>query len=260
MAMVVEGPMAQLDVATTTLGGATRMAMRNRYEYNCQKINFSNPYDFTPLGYMEVVPGETVAGAIEVNLQSCPAVRNVQTRTYMDCFAFYVPFRLLWPEWVDYISRDDQGSETLPSVDEDWEVNFEPRLTRGTNGMAATSNVAFLRWAYHYIYQKKFARDDNWNPAAPTETTALQVVLNRPSTFEVSTPNATITEQTIDTSGATLGVDDIREAFALDDFKKMREFYGERYVDYLRAVGVQANWTILDEPESIVTGKQWSAP
>ena len=81
------------------------MAMRNRYEWNCQTVNVSNPYDFTPLGYMEVVPGETISGAVEINLQSVPAVRNVQTRTYMDTFAFYVPFRLLWPEWVDYISR-----------------------------------------------------------------------------------------------------------------------------------------------------------
>ena len=227
------------------------MAMRNRYEWNCQTVNVSNPYDFTPLGYMEVVPGETISGAVEINLQSVPAVRNVQTRTYMDTFAFYVPFRLLWPAWVDYIARDDQGSETLPTVDEAWAGNFETRLTQGTAGMAATTNLAFLRWCYHYVYQKMFARDDAWDPDSPTETAAFSFVQNRPSTFEVATPNAPLTEQTVDTSGSTLGVDAIREAFALDDFRKMREFYGERYVDYLRAVGVSANWSILDAPETV---------
>ena len=38
---------------------------------------------------------------------------------------------------------------------------------------------------------------------------------------------------------------------ARDQFDKMRAYYGERYVDYLAALGVSANWQILEEPERI---------
>jgi hypothetical protein len=31
----------------------------------------------------------------------------------------------------------------------------------------------------------------------------------------------------------------------------MREYYGDRYVDYLRALGVSVSWTILEKPEHI---------
>lgn len=200
---------------------------------------------------MEVVPGETVSGAIQMNCQSVPTVRNIQTRAYCDYYAFYVPFRLLWPDFADFIAHDDQNSLTLPTVDEAWTWNFEPRLTQGTESMAATANNAFQRYCYHYVYAKFFAQRDEWDPSSPTESTTRQALLNRPSTFEVAETPQDITEETVDTSGSTLGVDDIREAFALDNFRKMREMYGERYVDYLRAIGVQANWSILEEPECI---------
>ena len=37
----------------------------------------------------------------------------------------------------------------------------------------------------------------------------------------------------------------------LDRYEKIREYYGARYTDYLRGVGVKADWGILQEPECI---------
>ena len=31
----------------------------------------------------------------------------------------------------------------------------------------------------------------------------------------------------------------------------MRAFYGDRYTDYLRSLGVNASWSVLSEPETI---------
>ena len=50
----------------------------------------------------------------------------------------------------------------------------------------------------------------------------------------------------------------MRRAFAEDRFKKIRGYYGEKYTEYLAALGVKASWSISDEPELIgKASKDW---
>jgi len=49
----------------------------------------------------------------------------------------------------------------------------------------------------------------------------------------------------------TVSLNVMRSAMALDRFNKMRAWYGDKYVDYLKALGVEVEWSLLMEPEVI---------
>jgi len=225
------------------------MALRNRYGYKCQKTTFTVISRLTPLGYMHVVPGETVSGNVSFRNMSAPTVRNMLTRTYADYYAFYCPYRLIDASWPDFISG---VTDVHPAgVAGRFTTNFEPRVTKSTLGVGnpADENTPWKRGCYNLVYRDYFAK----NKSEITDVLQLttHAVFQRPSTFEVAEPVKPDAGTTVDTSGATLAVDDIRKAFAEDQFAKMRQFYGQRYTDYLLAMGVKTPWTLLDEPESI---------
>ena len=101
----------------------------------------------------------------------------------------------------------------------------------------------------------RFARKASTAEVAQDQTT-LQAVAARPSTFhEKGLEGELEAVETVDTSGSTLSVDAIREAFNKDNFNKVKAMYGSRYVDYLASVGVQADWSILEEPELIAPNR-----
>jgi len=69
------------------------MPRRNMYGLKRTTVNLGSMFEFLSCGYMEVAPGETITGSVNVNVQSAPVKRNIKTRTYLDAYAFYCPFR-----------------------------------------------------------------------------------------------------------------------------------------------------------------------
>jgi hypothetical protein len=176
---------------------------------------------------------------------SAPTARNVLTRAYLDLYAFYVPFRLLWDQWVEFITLagNDAALPTVPTVTDLFERAFEFR----NDGVEL---VPWNRRAYNKVYNSHFAVSEN-SSSVGLDDTNIHIALQRPSTLEVGRAVTNIPSEDISTAA---NVDDLREAFAKDQFQKLRNYYGDRYVDYLGAVGVKVPWTIQDDPETI--GKQ----
>ena len=185
------------------------MAMRSRFGINCTKLNWGRMSELLPIGYQEVAPGETISGKVSVDVQSAPTIREIKTRAYLDAFLLYVPFRLLWSQWTNFVSSG--STPTCPTVANLFPKNFERRFTIGAGN--GDSNNAFQRRAYNRVWVDHF----NVGGTDPSIDTGLDgaVILSvnqRPSTFEVAEPPSDIASETIDTSGATITVDDIREA------------------------------------------------
>lgn len=209
----------------------------------CTTQNVCQIAEITPLGYFETVPGETISGTIEVDCFSAPTKGVTVNPAYLDIYVFWTPFRLLDETWPDFISQNDP-SATVPTVNETFPWNFEKRLCLSTN----TLNVAWQRYMYNTILNKFFVISGG-TPYALDATSRIQSAY-RPSTWhEAIMAAADTTSETIDTSGTTTDVQTIRDAFHKDEWRIMRNYYGERYIDYLRATGVEANWNVADEPE-----------
>lgn len=219
------------------------MPLKNRYGFNCQTVNFGKIQEVIPTGYMEVIPGETLNGKVTADVHSAPTLRNINTRVFLDAYTFYVPYRLVWDQWKGFISQ--QASANVPVVTNLFEKNFESKFTGGAQaGQPAVDNVAFQRRTYNLIMQKFFAKAES--EVSSLDNNSIFIAWQRPSTFEVADPAKEVASQNI--SGLQT-VDELRQAFAVDQWTKIRQFYGDRYVDYLRSLGVSTPWTIHEEPE-----------
>ena len=199
---------------------------------------------YTPLGYFEVVPGDTISGNVEFKVFSDTTIVPAFNRTFFDVIAVYMPYRLMWDGFTEFLIH---GTGTPPTVTNLNRINFENfyHLPKDTAG---TSNAAWQRRMYNRVWNRFVRRADE--AEAGEDDNNLLACSYRPSTFQESVPEAdSLTPATIDTSGSTLSVDDIRDAFNSDHFNKIRDYYGDRYVDYLASVGVQADWSVIEEPE-----------
>lgn len=223
------------------------MAMRNRYGYNCQKVNIGSLNQLVPLGYLDVVPGETIAGSVAVNFHSAPTKKEIITRVFADVFAYYMPYRLMWSGWPEFITGQDVVTEP-PYVSDLFAGNFEQRFTvANAGGTLFTRNLAWHRRMFNLVGEKFFTAVDG-SATVNLDLAGTRFAFMRPSTLETS-PLFNIHATPV--VAASLAVDDLRQAFATDAFEKMRRMYGDRYVDYLAAVGVKADFAMLEEPECI---------
>ena len=240
--------------------------MRMRYGYNCQWANASVQGQVVPLNYMQVVPGDSVSGKSTIHIWTDTTVRPWMNKMYLDVFAFYVPFRLLWDDFPNFVrgnDRDGYVQPNMPTVGNVFEFNYEHQLSASDPGILATTNNALQRRAYNLIGKKFFdLNDDITGDATETGSNELEAAVPiqssyRASTFfesaEDSNGSGDDSSITIDTSDASteLYMDNIREASRQNTFSRLKSFYGSRYVDYLAQLGVSTKWSILDEPELI---------
>ena len=159
------------------------MALRTRYGYNCQVVNWAKVGELCPFGYVDVVPGETISGTVSVNLYSEPTKRQILTRMYADGYAYYIPYRLLFEDWPKFISEPKTTVE-LPYVTDLFGFNFERKFVLTSDDITYDRNVAFIRRAYNMITEKYFKEDDNW--PATQDLTNRRALVQRSSTLETS--------------------------------------------------------------------------
>lgn len=222
---------------------------RYRYGLNFQTWNAAKTNQLVPLGFTEVTAGDTIGGNIKARLISDSTPKSFAGGAYWDVYAFYIPFRLLWSTWPDFIQRENTLVPEVPSVTDAFAQNFEPH---------ATKHVAFPRYAYNTIWNE-FFRKANFLNARNLTDTGLAQCYYRPTTFhETVQDQAQVGSTTINlstTAGppltAQLNLDTLRAEFARDRILKTRQMYGSKYTDYLASIGVEANWAILEEPECV---------
>lgn len=218
---------------------------RYNYGQNYSAIQSSKFTAMAMLGTLEVAPGDTISGRITPEVWTDTTLRPILNRTYFDTFAFYVPYRLLWEQFPEFISQVDE-TLTPPTIDDPQPFYMEhPVLPGGTC-------LAWNRRAYNLIYNRYFRLAENDDAALDSPFGAFAA--QRESTFHESClPEGTIsdTDVQIDVINESVSVNDLRTAFAEDKFTKIRQYYGTKYTDYLASMGVKASWSISDDPELI---------
>lgn len=216
---------------------------RFKYGLNCVAHQNVNWFNLSCVGKFEAAPGETFSGKSSLRVVSESTKRPVMNRVYNDLFAFYVPYRLLWEDWPDFIA----GAEGL-SVPTTTAPRYQQSLDNSDTQDGSVN--AFGQRAYNLIWNKFFRtpdRDEIDIDTAGTQRTPL-----RPSRLlhKLKTELA-LADQEITVTDGSFTTGDVRKAFSQDRFDKTRAYYGSKYTDYLAALGVEASWSILDEPELI---------
>lgn len=226
---------------TTTAEGISKMK-RYRYGVNHQTVNMADIPHLFPLGYVEVAPGETIQGSVACKLTSDVTTRAIYSRGYLDLASFYVPFRLLWEGFPEFISN---GTGTVPTVADAMPLNFEP---------IAVAHNAWFRRAYNLIWNQ-FYRPSSITLVASEDQNGELSGSFRKSDWYSSLNSGALYDETdvplVEGTPNTVTVNTIRRAFATDRLNRLRAWYGSKYTDYLASIGVEANWAILEEPECI---------
>lgn len=219
---------------------------RFKYGLNSQVSQSANFYTLSCIGLIGVVPGDTISGKTTARIISESTTKPVQNRVYNDVYAFYVPYRLLWDDWPSWIAGDD--SVTPPTLTASSGGLYQQCLMQASDEVIG--KPAFGRRAYNLIWNK-FFRDVS-EPERDIDAVGAPATPLRKTQFtRRMLQEINLADQVIQVTDGEFTTGDVRQAFSQDRFNKTRAYYGDKYVDYLAALGVEATWSILDEPELI---------
>lgn len=210
--------------------------------------NQGNSYLLHPCFRMEVAPGTTLKLDNSLKFQSAAFSSNLLTPAIASVMYFFIPHRLVWDEWPDFVAQDDGAPAAVPSTATAMNAIFD------NNG---SSYSVLARRAYKLMYNEFFGDEDmtagavnTWYSNIETDTDiTLRDVKNSEQwaarlvkSGELESPTYTVSGGLIDLNEFHLQMRDARS-------KRKAQMTGDKYVDALRRCGVEPDWRIQNAPE-----------
>ena len=122
--------------------------------------------ELMPISVMEVVPGDKFNIKATNLTRFAPLITPIMHQASVYCHFFFVPNRILWPNWENFISGGEDGlaDPTFPTVDLTIPTQYGIQTLADYLGLPTgkqISNVSALPFAaYQKIYQDYY-RDEN---------------------------------------------------------------------------------------------------
>lgn len=231
---------------------------RHMYKLTHQNIVPGRIGQIIPVLRQEVCPGDSFQGRIGILCRFKGFAAPVLTPTYLDFYMFYVPNRLAWTGWEDFITGQDIAAGQ-DSSDNAVSGNFAMPTAYHSDAFLSNNtgptNSLYAR-GYNLIYNNYFKDEDD----ADTPVTNVNYLnayhlrnqynelRNDTSTFDTYAP---VTTDPDGLTGDYVGAQDVRDAMRRQRFAERREMFGNRYFDLLRSYGVRTNYNMLERPESL---------
>lgn len=309
------------------------MIKRNKFSLSHYKLLSARMGYLVPIQLTEVLPGDTFQMATSLFIRLAPMVAPVMHPVHVRVHHWYVPTRLIWEDFEDFITGGPDG------LDQSEPPYIVPGADVGTGSLAdylgippGQANLKFSALpfrAYNLIYNEWYRDQDLEEPApllltsgfdntgfdiqnvdwerdyfttarpwpqkgpavsvpvnaasgstqpfqlragaSPDSTSVADVVVNRgrfgsdagteylalSTDFGGQPPMETEWKTYLaGTDIASVDINQLREAFALQRFEEHRALYGSRYTEYLRFLGIKASDARLQRPEYLGGGKQ----
>lgn len=213
----------------------------------------------SPMFMFETVPGETYEGSINYEAITNPTTALFLNRMYLDVFVFYVPYRIAWTQFPNFISQGDTGytdDSTVPTEVPKTDISTIPlsEFFWAKQGYEDTGvyYISDLPWySLISIYNKYFNNTDLTAPidpaAAPYSTNSLTCTRKGQDYHKLLYEVSDMTSGAVDTTD----IDALRQSFASDRWQKARDIYGTKYTDYLATMGVKSQTGMIDDPDPI---------
>lgn len=306
---------------------------RSKFSLSNYKLLSCDMGELVPCGLLEVLPGDTIQHNTSALIRLSPMLAPVMHPVHVRVHHWFVPHRLVWEDWEDFITGGPDGDD----------ASVFPTIDMGGSGAAVGSLADYLGVptgvadlvvsalpfrGYNLIFNEWY-RDqdlvteltiDKTSGADTTTDTDLQLVAWEKDYFTSARPweqkgpsvtvpldgeapvlglmksasasygaqsglretggtttgsvnvsggtgvdtdwveedpnNAGFPYVRADLSGASVDVNDLRRAMALQRFEEARARYGSRYVEYLRYLGVRSSDARLQRPEYLGGGRQ----
>lgn len=231
---------------------------RHMYKLTHQNIVPGRIGQIIPVLRQEVCPGDSFQGRIGILCRFKGFAAPVLTPTYLDFYMFYVPNRLAWSGWEDFITGQDIAAGQDSSDDSVTGTFAVPQVVHSDSFLSndtGSTNALYAR-GYNLIYNNYF-KDEDDSDVAITNVNYLNAYHLRnqynelrddTSTFDTYAP---VTTDPDGLTGDYVGAQDVRDAMRRQRFAERREMFGNRYFDLLRSYGVRTNYNMLERPESL---------
>ena len=207
-----------------------------------------------PIFCQEVTPGDTWRGHSSGILRMAPLERPAFVALSVHIHFFFVPHRLIWPNFEDVITGKSENAFPTVTVTGTGQTLMRAfGLGEPPTSGSYTANALPIRaynLIYNEFYQFETPVDVNTNTNVQlAHFSARDYFAGMRSTIQQSA------EETVDTSGATLGVTAIRDAMHRQKFRERRSQFGERYTDLLASMGLRVPDSRLDRPEHCASAR-----
>jgi hypothetical protein len=140
------------------------MLKRSKHNLSHYRLLTCNMGELIPVGCVEVLPGDTFQHQASALVRVSPLVAPVMHPVSVRLHSFFVPNRITWTSWEDFITggADGNNSDTVPTVSHTGSPSNEPLLDYlGVPPVASLSGINALPVrAYNKIYDE-FYRDQD---------------------------------------------------------------------------------------------------
>ena len=142
---------------------------RSLYRLHHQNATLGDINRLTPFLIQEVAPGDTWSGKVGALIRLSPLKRALLQDLMVDFFVFYVPHRLVFADWEDFIAEGpmDTPTTTLPGINVVAGSTSYASLFMHNNGVSTTTYSALRVYAYNLIWNE-FFRDDEQATISPS--------------------------------------------------------------------------------------------
>lgn len=199
------------------------------------------------IGRHEVTAGEKVKLTYVGHIETGVTAELVRTEIRCDVMAFYVPYRLVWSQWVDFIGGDVGA---LPTDTNAWSEVGEHGVPINVLG----------RRAYRLVYNEFFGDEDfgtdSWYADITAETgpnRALKRLRNddqflRNAVLAADAKGITFQAPVVGTN-AEIDLNSFRWSMQENNQLARQGVSGDKYVDILQQMGVALDWRVQQAPE-----------
>lgn len=98
-----------------------------------------NAGDLIPIEYQEIVAGDTVSLTVSSLVRSTTPIHPVMDDAYLDTYFFYLPFRLVWRHWKNFMGENTEGP-WAPEV-----TYTPPKITAPEDGFVEKSLADYFK-------------------------------------------------------------------------------------------------------------------
>ncbi|AXL15639.1 major capsid protein [Microviridae sp.] len=85
--------------------------MKHKFNLSHTKLSSFNMGELIPIGCEEVLPGDVFQHKVNSLIRMSPMVAPVMHPTHAQIFHFFVPNRILWDDWEDFITGGADGND-----------------------------------------------------------------------------------------------------------------------------------------------------
>lgn len=236
-----------------------------RYNLNLKGGTYTqgDTYAALPIYRQQVVPGQTVNIEADVNLKTAAYLANLTTPSLMSVWFFYVPHRLSWDGWPEFISKEE-GAPSFPETPAPYDA---PYFFEGnTDSIAPASGSPLYRRAYKLCYNEYFGTEvfgGNYYYSDPSDDNIITPYRTRnPEQFssQLKLDDTSIVDPEFSVTASSIPLNEFYRSMMNARSKQRSQMTGNKYVDTLARMGVDASWMVSERPEFLGTKSKLVGP